>query len=518
MQTLRDREPRQDAPAGARYPLANDQPFCTVIPNFLTQSECRELIALSEARGYAGAASDYPPSYRNNERQVIDDSGLARTMLRRLQGIAPATLDRGDDNHPGSTSHWNLDCVNERFRFCRYRPGQQFNIHQDGVHHRRDGRQSCLTFMVYLTDASEFAGGDTVFYSDGPGENKLGEGPRIVGRVSPQAGSLILFDHRLWHAGEVVTNGVKHIMRSDILYRRSSIEPPTLAGPFQPNHHGYVWTLARLDEGTFASAGRDTTIRIWSNSGAPLRQLNGHGQSVLGLAVLEGKRLASVSRDRSMRIWDVESGECERVVPTHAGAVLTVATLSDGKIVTGGADAKIMLWENNGNTIATLCGHTGWVWAASPIASDRFASASEDGNVILWDHATCQRLHTLVGSSPLRTLAASEDGKRVIVGDIAGEVVVWEDSGGEWKMLRRFTAHAAAVRRVRIIRPDILATAGEDNHLRIWNMRNWRLLHESRHANFVTDVMLLDNAYLSCSYDGRLRLQPFIAPSLCGVH
>src|SRR4051794_34600316 len=33
-------------------------------------------------------------------------------------------------------------------------------------------------------------------------------------------GSLILFDHGIWHAGETVTAGTKYIMRSDVLFRR----------------------------------------------------------------------------------------------------------------------------------------------------------------------------------------------------------------------------------------------------------------------------------------------------------
>ncbi len=504
-----------DSTQDAHHPLADDRPFCVVIPNFLSQSECAAMIALSESRGYASAEADYPPSYRNNERQVIDDSELARTMLRRLQGIAPATLDRVEETSAASSRRWTLDSVNERFRFCRYRPGQRFSIHQDGIHHRGDTRQSCLTFMVYLTDGSEFTGGDTVFYSDGPGGDEFGSGPGIIGRVRPRAGSLILFDHALWHAGEVVTEGVKHIMRSDIRYRRASVAPYTPAGPFQPGHHGYVWTLARLDDGTVASGGRDTTIRIWSSAGELLRQLNGHGQSVLGLTALAGKRMASVSRDRSMRFWDIESGKCERVVLTHNGAVLTVAALPDNKVVTGGADAKIMMWNDRGDAIATLSGHTGWVWAVSPIASNTFASASEDGSVIVWDHVTGRRLQTLHGATALRTLTVSEDGKYLIVGNIAGEVEVWEDFDEEWKMVQRFQGHTAAVRRARVVSPGVLATAGEDNYLRIWCMRDWRLLYESKHDNFVTDVALINNSYLSCSYDGSLRMQ---TDSAAGIH
>src|SRR4051812_573929 len=129
--------------SGAFEPLAAfGAPWCRVIPAFLCDDECRQLIARSEARGFGAADSDYPPSYRNNDRQELDDPALAARLLPRLRAVAPATL-ASDDRKPGV---WRLDAINERFRFCRYREAQSFGIHQDGVHHRSDALRSLLTF------------------------------------------------------------------------------------------------------------------------------------------------------------------------------------------------------------------------------------------------------------------------------------------------------------------------------------------------------------------------------------
>src|ERR1041384_5089683 len=98
--------------------------------------------------------------------------------------------------------------MNARMHFCRYQPGQQFSIHQDGVHHRAPGWRSMVTFMIYLTDCAAFSGGDTVFFSGGPDTAREGEElPRVIARVRPKAGTLILFSHALWHAGERVHSG-----------------------------------------------------------------------------------------------------------------------------------------------------------------------------------------------------------------------------------------------------------------------------------------------------------------------
>jgi predicted 2-oxoglutarate/Fe(II)-dependent dioxygenase YbiX len=482
-------------------PLPADAGFCLVVPGFLSPEECRQHIAASEARGFGSADAAYPPSYRNNDRQVLDDPTLAGELLRRLAAHAPAVI-----RDEGGT--WVLDGINERFRFCRYRPGQRFGLHQDGVHHRGPELRSRLTFMVYLTDGEAFEGGDTLFHSAGPAGDAYGAPSRVIGRVRPRVGSLILFDHALWHAGEAVTQGVKHILRSDVVYRRVADGAATAARPFEPGHQGYVWTLAALADGGLASGGRDTIIRLWEPDGHARGQLAGHRQSVLGLAPLPGDRFASISRDGDLRVWDLPAQRCVHAVAAHRGSGLCVVALSDGTLATGGADAAVRLWHADGRAIGTLEGHGGWVWSVAELGDSRLVSASEDGTVKVWDRGTGRCVHTLEGDAPLRGVVALPDG-RLAFGDIEGRVALWHRRGGGWQPAHVVQAHTAAVRRLRLAGTGLLATAGEDNRACLWRLADRRLLAESRHANFVTDVLPLADACLSCAYDGRIVRHPW---------
>lgn len=483
------------------FPLPAGAGFCLVIPGFLTSDECRRQIAASEARGYAGADAAYPPSYRNNDRLVLDDPAFAGEMLRRLAPHAPAVMQ-------GEGGTWVLDAVNERFRFCRYRAGQQFGLHQDGVHHRGPNLRSRLTFMVYLTDGEDFEGGDTLFHSAGPAGDAQGAPSCVIGRVRPRAGSLILFDHALWHAGEAVTRGVKHILRSDVMYRRVADGTAPAAGPFEPAHQGYVWTLAQALDGTVASGGRDTFIRLWTPDGRSMGQLSGHRQSVLGLAALPDGGLASISRDGDLRLWDLRVRRCTHTVVAHQGSGLCVTALRDGGLATGGADAAVRLWQADGQPIGTLAGHEGWVWSVAELDGDRLVSASEDGTLRVWARETRRCLQVLQGDAPLRDVAALPDG-RLVSGDIEGRLIVWQPDGDAWQPVRAVRAHMAAVRRVRPAGPGLLATAGEDNRACLWRLADLQRLAESRHANFVTDVLPMTDASLSCAYDGRIVRHPW---------
>ncbi len=214
------------------------------------------------------------------------------------------------------------------------------------------------------------------FYVDGPSARHTHDRSQltVIARFRARAGSLIWFDHKLWHAGELVSTGVRHIMRCGVLYKRRkrAAVDVTPQRAFTPSHQGYVWTLCAIQlndvaapKRGIASGGRDQVIRIWDAQGTPLQVLRGHTQSVLGVAVLRGGKLASVSRDRSLKIWNLSTQLCEVSVAAHESAVLSVCASARNRaqtVVTGGADDQVKLWNAMGQHLGTLSGHGGWVW------------------------------------------------------------------------------------------------------------------------------------------------------------
>jgi predicted 2-oxoglutarate/Fe(II)-dependent dioxygenase YbiX len=176
-----------------------------VVEKFYSPRECADAIALSEQLGYEDALLTSPSGLvrradiRNNERVIVDDADLAVKLWERIADFVPPEQEG-----------FRAVGVNERFRFYRYDPGQQFDWHHDHPFERDDGAVSFWTFMIYLNEG--FDGGETSFndsYSDEPFDEF---------QVVPETGKALFFLHTVHHKGEPVLRGRKYVLRTDVLY------------------------------------------------------------------------------------------------------------------------------------------------------------------------------------------------------------------------------------------------------------------------------------------------------------
>ena len=167
-------------------------------------------IALSELSGFGDApiTSFSGPvmrkDIRNNDRVMIDDPRIAETIWERLKPFFPERVQ-----------FWLPVGLNERWRFYRYDPGQQFDWHFDGAYERSPLERSAFTFMIYLNGWVKPAGA-TEFNLKSRGVTQ-NDDPIV--RVQPEAGKALVFTHRILHRGAPVEDGRKYVMRTDVMCR-----------------------------------------------------------------------------------------------------------------------------------------------------------------------------------------------------------------------------------------------------------------------------------------------------------
>jgi predicted 2-oxoglutarate/Fe(II)-dependent dioxygenase YbiX len=468
---------------------------CFLLRGVFSRAECARIIQEAEAEGFQATGGDYPPSYRDNDRKVLDDAARAELVFERIRPFLPERLvDAAGDA-------WRLKGLNPRFRFCRYRGGQRFCIHRDGAHAPSSEERSHLTCMLYLNDSGEFTGGSTRYYAE------RAEGSELLGVVRPEAGTLIVFDHELWHDGEAVTSGTKYVMRTDVLYTRESPARPHRSDVLT-GHQGYVWSVLARRDGTLATASRDGTVRLWrpgKDTWQPEAVLQGHTASVVALAEDSRGRLWSASRDRTVRRWEAGAS---RIIGRHEGAVLCLAALADGLMASGGADGVIHLWSTEGEPWGRLRGHTGWVWALVPLEGGLLASGSEDGTVRLWNTAHPSEASAPVhAGAPVRALAALPSGE-LLSGQATGELTRWQRTAAPaLQSLGTHRVHAGAVCTIVPLSEERIASGGEDDGIHLTLLPDFTPLLSYRHAGFVRSLAALPGGQLaSGSYDTTVRL------------
>ncbi|MCA9173685.1 MAG: 2OG-Fe(II) oxygenase [Planctomycetales bacterium] len=178
------------------YQFVTDEIF--TVSEFLDRDECLAHIEFAESMGFADApittasGPQMRKDIRNNARVMFDSQDRAGELWSRLEMYVPHML-----------GPWRACGVNERLRYYRYEAGQQFDWHFDGYFERENGQRSQLTFLVYLNDG--FAGGHTAF-------------DRVS--VEPREGLALCFVHAILHKGEPVLDGVKYVLRTDVMYQR----------------------------------------------------------------------------------------------------------------------------------------------------------------------------------------------------------------------------------------------------------------------------------------------------------
>lgn len=178
----------------AEYIWLADDAFA--VKQFFTEEECARYVAAAEAAGFesatitGGLGAVVDRHVRDNDRVILDNASWATEIWQRLKDFAPGKMG----------GHNAIGC-NERFRIYRYRPGQQFKWHHDGAFERENGERSRVTVLIYLNDG--YLGGDTEFQDFS---------------LKPERGMALGFAHFMVHRGQVVLQGTKYVLRTDVMY------------------------------------------------------------------------------------------------------------------------------------------------------------------------------------------------------------------------------------------------------------------------------------------------------------
>ncbi len=248
-------------------------------------------------------------------------------------------------------------------------------------------------------------------------------------------------------------------------------------------------------------------------SGALLRTLSGHGDTVTALAVLPDGLLASGSHDQTIKLWDPETGHLAATLEGHSSWVNALVVLPDGRLASSSQDKTIKLWDPATRQLAaTLEGDSSWVYALTVLPDGRLASRF-DNTIKLWDPATGHLIATLAGlfrlplqgrSSWSCSLAVLPDG-RLACGS-GNSINLWEPATG--RCSATLEGHSSSVTALAVLTDGRLASGAMDNTIKLWDPASGSCAATlAAHAGWVNALtVLLDGRLASGSSDKTIKL------------
>jgi serine/threonine protein kinase len=246
----------------------------------------------------------------------------------------------------------------------------------------------------------------------------------------------------------------------------------------------------------------------------PVAELTGHIGAVTGVAFSnDGATIATVGADARLKIWNAGDGTLARTIELDNGPATALALFGTNAI-TGHATGDIVLWDwQRAEKRASFKRNEAEIWSLTFVGrADRFAAASHDWKVTLWDTAT--------PAGPVQIIDAHDSAAQAVAYMTTDKGPLLASGGADktikiWNLdtldrMRTYRGHKDFVSAL-TFSPDgkTLASASLDGNIRIWSTRTSRLQrrlygHRGRvgSLSFSPDGKTL----LSSGADGQLRI------------
>ncbi len=259
-----------------------------------------------------------------------------------------------------------------------------------------------------------------------------------------------------------------------------------------------------------------TVLYLWEIETGFVRALQGHEGEVNAAAFSpDGNWVASISADKKLRLWSTRSDE-NRVLGVHRSNPTHLSFAHQGvRFATATEDGQVIAWslsEQSSKTISETISESGGEISAIAFSPDDqiIAWSQPDNSIGLWNFATKRRQKLVGHRNAVTSLSFSPGGRSLASASSDGTVRVWSVLSGQSHLLE---GHANQVWTV-AFHPSgrFLASAGQDRVVRFWDPAGEKPFKVFRgHQSFIYDLKFLPDAQtvLTSANDGTVRLWNF---------
>eukprot|EP00449_Zooxanthella_nutricula_P006926 CAMPEP_0198501518 /NCGR_PEP_ID=MMETSP1462-20131121/8757_1 /TAXON_ID=1333877 /ORGANISM="Brandtodinium nutriculum, Strain RCC3387" /LENGTH=481 /DNA_ID=CAMNT_0044230565 /DNA_START=30 /DNA_END=1477 /DNA_ORIENTATION=- len=222
-----------------------------------------------------------------------------------------------------------------------------------------------------------------------------------------------------------------------------------------------------------ATGSRDCTVRIWDLNADTSMVLRGHKHWIHGVRFSPlGDKVVSGSEDKTARVWAVGTGALISTLACHTEFVFTVDFWQDTRVLTGGQDGQVVLWEETGEEVRKIPGRLlATLW-------DTLIAVTKDKTVMVYsaealgggEQAGPVAIMELVGYSD--SAAFRPDGKQLaIAGWCDGKVFVhvWDILGGSRLFRLAVGSHRSTFELIYASTTgELLVLIGDEGCVQLW--------------------------------------------------
>ena len=189
------------------------------------------------------------------------------------------------------------------------------------------------------------------------------------------------------------------------------------------------------DQQWIALGGPDRVLKIYRTKDGTLEhRIKKHTEWVTAVEFSpDSKYLATGDRNGGVVLWETASGQEMFTLPGHKGAITAITWRGDSELLASASEDGTLKWwkASDGSALRSLNAHPGGVLSARFTHDGRIVTGGRDNKVQIWD-TTGKNLVTLPfrGELPNR-VTFSDDGKKVVGSDWQGKVWVWDAKSGK---------------------------------------------------------------------------------------
>ena len=289
---------------------------------------------------------------------------------------------------------------------------------------------------------------------------------------------------------------------------------------------GWVNGAAELMNGRLLSL-NDGLLRIWYPDGSLDQVLRAPGGHINGWVELSDSRLLSWT-EATLDLWTAEGTHLRSMEghATTAGKYLPgyevpgfypkgvegATELKDGRLLSWSDDHTLRLWSKEGEALACMEGHTGWVIGALPLASGHILSWSNDSTLRLWSLEKAEPASSDGHSNELTDVVCLRD-RRYLSTSHDSTLRLWSSDG---LLLSILSGHTERVWGALELLDGRILSWSEDLTLRLWSPNGAPLstlcaphgksVHYKSREAVIGALELRKGCLVSWAYDGRLTV------------